>query len=287
MTFAEWLRERGFEWAQLILRWFHVAAAITWIGQTYLFNWMERHMRPPPTGAAAGPGAASAGELWMVHGGGFWRLEKLMVPEQMPQHLLWFKWEAGLTWISGMLLLVTQFYAVRGILVDPDPPVPHEAAVAIALGALVAGVIVYDALMMRTALGRNEIAAAATGVALVMAASYGLGRVLSGRAAFFHVGAMLGTIMVANVWLRIIPAQKALIAARKAGAEPDLARASRAKRSSKHNSYMSVVVILVMISNHFPAATYGNEHAWAILGGLTLAGFLAQRVFRGPAHEPR
>jgi uncharacterized membrane protein len=271
------------EWTQLVLRWFHVAAAITWIGQTYLFNWMERHMRPPLPGAAASSRATSAGELWMVHGGGFWRLEKLMVPEQMPQNLLWFKWEAGLTWISGMLLLVVHFYVVQGLLVDPEPPVPHGPAVAIALGALGASLIVYNAVMMWTPLGRNELVAAATGIALVMAAAYALGRVMSERAAYIHVGAMLGTIMVANVWLRIIPTQKALIAARNAGRQPDLARAARAKRSSKHNSYMSVPVILLMISNHFPSATYGHRNAWAILGGLTLVGFVGQRFFRGPA----
>jgi uncharacterized membrane protein len=278
---------RWLEWTQLVLRWFHVAAAITWIGQTYLFNWMERHMRPPPAGAGTGSRAASSGELWMVHGGGFWRLEKLMVPEEMPQHLLWFKWEAALTWISGMLLLVAHFYAVRGLLVDPEPPVGHGPAIAIALGSLVAGLIVYNAVMMWTPLGRNELVAAATGILLVMAAAYALRKVMSERAAYIHVGAMLGTIMVANVWLRIIPTQKALIAARKAGGEPDLVRAARAKRSSKHNSYMSVPVIFLMISSHFPSATYAHQHAWAVLGGLTLLGFVAQRFFRGASHEPR
>ncbi len=260
------------EWVQLFLRWFHVAAAITWIGQTYLFNWMERHMR--------------GDELWMVHGGGFWRLEKLMVPEKMPASLLWFKWEAGLTWISGMLLLLVHFYMDEGSMVDPTSTLAHGKAVAIGLGAIAAGVLAYNALMMWTPLGRNELVAAAIGIALVMGAAYALRLALSSRAAFIHVGALLGTIMVASVWLRIIPTQKALIAARNAGSEPDLARAERAKRSSKHNSYLSVPVILLMLNWHIPGVV-GHKYAWAILGGLTLVGFAAQRVFRGGAQEPR
>jgi len=275
----QWLQDQGLlEWIQLVLRWFHVLAAITWIGQTYLFAWMERHMKP-------GQAQGAEGELWMVHGGGFWRLEKLMVPETMPSSLLWFKWEAGLTWISGFLLLVIHYYAVEGLLLEAPASISHGFGVAVAIGALIAGWIVYNAVMM-SPLGRNELVGAAIGVGLVMASAWGLRHALSTRATFVHVGAILGTIMVANVWMRIIPTQRALIAARHAGTEPDLARAERAKRSSKHNSYMSVAVVFMMISQHFPSVI-GHTHAWAVLGGLTLLGFAAQRAFRGGTHEPR
>ncbi|MBI4057156.1 MAG: urate hydroxylase PuuD [Elusimicrobia bacterium] len=264
------------EWLNLIVRWFHVVAGITWIGQTYLFNWMEKTLTPPEDSRSR---KNIAGELWMVHGGGFYLVEKQKVPEIMPKTLHWFKWEAALTWISGILLLIIVYY-MGGLMVEPDSRVSEAAAIGIGVGVLVMGWIAYN-LLWRSPLGKNEVLGATLCLFLVMGLTYELSHLLSPRAAYMHIGAMFGTIMAANVWMIILPAQTKMIAATKVGKTPDRSLAARAKRCSKHNTYMSIPLIFLMISSHFPTASYGSDYNWVILGGLILLGWGAARLMRG------
>ncbi len=252
------------EWLNLVLRWFHVVAGVTWIGQTYLFNWMEKTFEPPPE-----PKPNITGRLWMVHGGGFYLVEKQKAPEIMPSTLHWFKWEAALTWISGMLLLIVVYY-LGGLIVEPEGPVGEAAGAAIGVGSLVLAWLLYR-WVWRSPLGRSEPAGAAACFALILAAAWGLSRVLSPRAMFLHVGAMFGTIMVANVWMIILPGQRRMLEAVRAGRAPDMSHGARGKQASKHNTFMSVPLILLMVSNHF--SIVGHAQGWLVLGGLVLLGW--------------
>ena len=262
------------EWLNLIVRWFHVIAGISWIGQTYLFNRLDRHM----TGAAAGTPEGTSGQLWMVHGGGFYRVEAQKVPKPIPEDLLWFKWESALTWISGLLLLIIVYY-MGGLMVEPESSISATTATLCGVGAIVAGVAVYN-ILWRSPLGKNEPLGAVISYFFILAAAWGLTRVMSARAAYIHIGAIFGTIMVTNVWMTILPGQRQMIAARKAGLEPDYALGARGKRCSKHNTSMSVPLIFLMISSHFPTATYGSQYSWQILGALVLAGWVAAKIMR-------
>jgi uncharacterized membrane protein len=212
--------------------------------------------------------------MWMVHSGGFYRVEKLRLgPGELPRVLHWFRWEAALTGISGVLLLVVVYYLTGGVfLVDPSPGRPGPAAAtAIGLGLLVLGWLVYDPLW-RSALARDHPAAAtALSYLLLVGAGWAATRLLSGRAAFLHVGAMLGTLMVANVWMHIVPAQREMIAATRAGRTPASGLGQHAKRRSAHNSYMTFPVIFMMVSNHYPSL-YGHRLNWLILALLIVVG---------------
>ena len=178
-----------------------------------------------------------------------------------------------------MLLLVLGYY-MGGVLLDRSvADISTEAGVGIGLGTLLGAWMVYDWLW-RSALARSEAVATAISFLLVVAMAYGLTRALSGRAAYMHVGAMFGTLMAANVWLRILPAQRKMIAAATAGTTPDLALAAQAKKRSKHNTFMVIPVVFLMISNHFPVATYGHNYNWLILAGLILAGWAAAKLIR-------
>ena len=268
------------EWLNLLLRWVHVIAGIAWIGQTYLFNWMEKTFLAEQVGAEAGGSANVAGRLWMVHGGGFYLVEKQRVPELMPRTLHWFKWESALTWASGVLLLFLVFYNGATLIDSSESPVPFAAAAALGIFLLLSAFFAYD-LLWRSPLGRTEWVGAAVSFLGVAALAFALTRVFSRRAAFFHVGALFGTVMAANVWLRILPAQRQMIAATKEGRVPDAALAAKAKRCSKHNTYLSVSVVAIMLSNHFPTITYGQDRSWLVLSGLVLLGGVAARVMRG------
>ena len=262
------------EWLNLILRWIHVIAGIMWIGQTYLFHRLERSLEAP-----RGPGKENiAGEMWMVHGGGFYLVEKQKWPEIMPRKLHWFKWEAGMTWISGVLLLAVVYW-LGAPLLPYGSSLSRAAGVAVSAGTLVGGWVVYN-LLWRSPLGRNEVLGAAVSWALVTALAWGLSRVLSDRAAYLHVGAMFGTIMVANVWMVIIPNQRRMMAITEAGGAPEPELAERSKRCSRHNTMMSVPLIFTMISGHFPAATFGRDCGWMVLSALVLFGWGAAKVIR-------
>jgi len=254
------------EWLHLVLRWTHVLAGITWIGNSFYFMWLDRALEPPKDGDPH-----VTGSLWMVHSGGFYRIEKrLLGAGQVPPVLHWFKWEAALTWLSGLALLVL-VYDLGGLLLDPGTArIGSGAAIVIGLGALPIAWILYDRLWMSPLASRPAVATAVS-YGLLVAAAFALSQLLSGRATYLHVGAMLGTIMVVNVWNRILPAQREMIAATHAGRPRDAALARRAKTRSVHNSYMTLPVVVLMLSPHFPS-TYGYRHAWVVLAVLTLAG---------------
>jgi uncharacterized membrane protein/plastocyanin len=258
---------RANDWLILGLRWLHILAGVMWIGNSLFFAWLDRHIR-----ALENPKPGVEGELWMVHSGGFYQVEKkLVAPDQMPKVLHWFKWEAGFTFLSGILLFIFLFYVGGALLVDPSVShISHGHAVALSIGLLLGGWVVYD-LLIRSPLGKNGPLLAAVGFGLIAVLAYGLTHTLSGRAAYMQIGAMLGTIMVANVWMVIIPSQRHLVEATKEGRRPDPAYAKRAKQRSMHNHYLTFPLIFIMLSNHFPM-TYGSHNAWLVLLSLMLVG---------------
>jgi len=252
------------EWLNLALRWTHVFAGILWIGQTYFFTWLDHRLR-------------EEGNVWMVHSGGFYIVNKQGLSELRPQKLHWFKWEAALTWLSGILLFILVYYA-GGIMVDESVRrIEPRVAIAISVLLLIAGWFIYDLLWMSPI---SEAAGVAISYVLLVALTYGLTHLFSGRAAYMQVGGMLGTLMALNVWVRILPGQRKLIAAAAAGQQPDARLAERAKQRSKQNTFMVLPVVFIMISNHFPVATYGNRYNWAILAVLVLVGWGAAKIIR-------
>jgi uncharacterized membrane protein len=250
------------EWLNLIVRWIHVFAGIMWVGTTYYFTWLDARLTEEEKAVA---NTGTPAQIWMVHSGGFYVVEKRKVPDLASRTLHWFRWEAGTTWLSGMALLIILFYLGGGALIDPDVyDISLMTAIGLGVGLLVAGWVIYD-LIMISPLGRNEKLVAVIFYALLVATAYGLTLVFTGRAAYIHVGALMGTIMVGNVWMRILPAQKKMIAAINAGQKPDDALSGQAKLRSKQNTFMAVPVVFIMISNHFPGVTYGERYNWAIL----------------------
>ena len=244
------------DWLNLGLRWFHVFAAIMWVGQTFFFTWLDRRFH-------------NEKNVWMVHSGGFYIVDKQKVPELRDQTLHWFRWEAALTWLSGICLLVLVYYT-GGIMTT-------GRQVAISVAAIILGWLVYD-LMWISPLAKYEVAGAVISYVLLVAAIYGATQVFDGRAAYMQIGAMLGTFMAANVWMRILPAQRQLIAATKAGQPADMTLADRAKNRSKHNTFIVLPVVLIMLSNHFPVATY--SYNWIFLSAMVLVGWAVAAVIR-------
>jgi uncharacterized membrane protein len=255
------------EWLNLILRWAHVFAGIMWVGATYYFTWLDRRFH-----------TTDPDEVWMVHSGGFYRVTK--VKKQSPDHQLhWFKWEAAITWLTGVLLLIVLYYA-GGLLVDSEPGKPSfKVAAIIGVAVILVGWKVYDLLWL-SPIAKNEPVAIAISYALLVGLSWWLPQVMSSRAAYMHIGALLGTCMAANVWERIIPAQKKMVRAVAEGREADPVLAERAKFRSKHNTYIVIPVVLIMISNHFPVTTYGHQYNWVVLAVLTLVGWGVAHVVR-------
>jgi uncharacterized membrane protein len=251
----------------LLLRWLHIFAGILWIGQTWLFMWMDRHLDD----ALENPG----GQLFMVHSGGFYVVEKRPGLASMPKTLHWFKYEAALTWATGIALLVVVYY-MGGLLQEPDAELSQAKAIAVGLGLLLVAWKAYDTLWR---LVPTRVAAPVS-FALIVGLAWALGHVFSARAAYMHVGAALGTIMAANVWEVIIPAQRAMVEAIRAGRPPDLSLGARAKERSKHNTFIVVPLVMIMLSSHFPTLTFAHDHAWAMLGLLTLVGWAAAWLVR-------
>lgn len=264
------------DWLSLILRWVHVIAGIMWIGSTYLFNWIERTFTPPDD-AASKPNIS--GELWMVHGGGFYLVEKQKWPKIMPRTLHWFKWESMMTFLSGFLLLVVVYWCGAPLL-PYGTALTQWQGIGISAGVLAGGVVVYNLLWNYSPLREREGLGIVVSWLLLVALSWGLTRVLSDRAAYLHIGAMFGAIMVANVWMIILPNQRKIMAITEAGGKPEPELSRRAGRCSRHNTYMSVPLIFTMISNHFPNITFGRDLNWLILGFLILAGWGAAKLIR-------
>ncbi len=253
------------EWAQILTRWAHVFLGIMWIGSTWYFTWLD--------GQFHGKHGQDQPQVWMVHSGGFYAVRKESVPDPTST-IHWFRYESLLTWITGMILLTILYYQGE-ILVDEDVwAIDHWTASVIGTGFLLLTWPVYD-LLWRSPIGRNERAGAAASYVLLVGCIWGITQVFSGRAAYIHVGAMLGTLMVSNVWMRILPAQRQLIAAAKAGKPPDPHLAERAQQRSKHNTFMVMPLLLTMISNHYPVALYGNRWNWVVLSVLVLVGWVA------------
>lgn len=261
------------EWLNLAFRWLHLITGIAWIGSSFYFVWLDNHLRKPATGDASG-------EVWSVHGGGFYHKQKYQVaPAEMPEELHWFKWEAYFTWLSGFSLLVLIYYfGAQSYLIDPTrAQLSTGAGIAIGLSSLVLGWLVYD-LLCRSPLGQNNVMLGIFWFVCLLFAAHLLNSLFNPRAAYIHVGAMIGTVMVANVFLIIIPNQKKVVADLVAGRTPDPKLGAQAKQRSLHNNYMTLPVLLIMISNHYPM-TYGADRPWLVLALLGLTGVAIRHVF--------
>ncbi|HEY2939729.1 MAG TPA: urate hydroxylase PuuD [Gaiellaceae bacterium] len=264
------------EWLDFLARWLHVVAGIVWIGTSFYFVALDNHLRPPEERGDSDRGVG--GEAWEVHGGGFYRIEKYrLAPPRLPEPLYWFKWEAYTTWLSGFALMVFLYYVnADTYLIDKSvADLSPAAAIAISIGLLVVAWLVYDGLCR---LLRSELVLAAALLGLTTLAAWGASELFSGRAEYIQVGAMLGTIMAANVLLVIIPAHWELVRAKRAAREPDPAPAARAKQRSVHNNYLTLPVVFAMLSNHFPA-TYGHSWSWLILVALMAIGAWIRHFF--------
>ena len=254
------------ELTHLIARWVHLIAGIMWIGNSMLFNWLDRNLERT---AATRPGVV--GNIWMVHSGGFYEVEKkALEPSQLPPTLHWFKWQNGITWLSGISLLILVFWQAAGAtMVDPDvAAISGREAVLISAASLPAAYLAYD-LVWRTRIGKRPGLATVLTIAVVVAAAAVYFLSFSGRAAFMHVGVMIGTLMTGNVWFVILPSQRELIAATKEGRAQDPAIGYQAKQRSIHNNYFTFPLLFIMLSGHFPS-TFGHPQAWLVLTILAL-----------------
>jgi uncharacterized membrane protein len=260
------------DWVNLLLRWTHVMLGIAWIGTSFHFVWLDASLRQE-----AGQPEGVAGGSWMVHGGGFYHARKYLVaPEALPRELHWFKYEAYFTWVSGFLLLGVVYYlGANEFLIDPAVmPLSPPVAIAISVGGLAVGWLCYDTLC-RSPIGQNTVLLALSVFALTVGAAYAFSQVFSGRAAFLHVGAFIGTIMSGNVFFIIIPNQKQAVAAMIAGRKPDPRLGQVAKQRSLHNNYLTLPVVLMMLSNHYPML-YARANGWLYVAGVILLGGLVR-----------
>jgi uncharacterized membrane protein len=266
------------EWLSLLGRWLHLVAGIAWIGSSFYFIWLDNHLVVPTDPALVRRGVA--GELWSVHGGGFYNSHKYRVaPETLPPVLHWFYWEAYTTFLSGFFLLCLLYYGRAEVyLIDPTVAVLSKpTAIGIGVAFLVGGWLVYDGLC-RSPLGRSGLALSAVLTVLLSAAAWGLCHLFSGRGAYMEFGAMLGTIMVANVFFVIIPGQRELVRAKQEGREPDPKHGIAGKLRSTHNTYFTLPVLFVMISHHY-AMTYGARENWLVLIAICVAGVSLRLYF--------
>jgi uncharacterized membrane protein len=268
------------EWVSAILRWLHVVAGIAWIGSSFYFIHLDLSLKPRP-----GLPAGVKGDEWQVHGGGFYHMMKYLVaPAQMPDSLTWFKWEAYTTWLSGFSLLVVVYYLGADIFLIDKSVLTLTAgqAAGIAFGSLVISWLVYEGLC-RSPLGRHEVALALVGYVYLVALTYGFTHVFSGLGAFTQIGALIGTIMVANVFVIIIPYQKKTVDAMLAGTEPDPYWGQLGKQRSVHNNYLTLPVVFLMLSNHYPLM-FATRYNWVIVAIVLLIGPVIRHFFNS-RHE--
>lgn len=274
------------DWLSLLGRWVHLITGIAWIGASFYFVWLDNHLLPPADEPLSRKGVG--GELWAVHGGGFYNAQKYRVaPQVLPASLHWFYWEAYSTLLSGFFLLGLLYYAQAEIyLIDPRvAPLSKPAAIAIGVGVIIGGWLIYDALC-RSPLKHRAAWLAAVFALVFSAAAFALCRLFSGRGAFIEFGAMLGAIMVANVFFVIIPGQREMVRAKREGRDPDPEAGMRGKLRSVHNTYFTLPVLFTMISNHY-AMTFGARYNWLVLIALCAAGVLIRVYFvaRHKRHE--
>jgi uncharacterized membrane protein len=271
------LTDYWWSWGNVLFRWLHVIAAMAWIGASFYFIALDNHLEPPrdPRDGDRGVG----GESWEIHGGGFYRVEKYRVaPERLPETLHWFKWEAYTTWLSGFALFVAVYYShASSYLIDPSVASlrPWEA-IAISVAGLAVAWVVYDGLCR--AFPNDEGVLALLVFIGVCAASWGAWNLFSGRAAFLQVGAMIGTMMVGNVFFVIIPNHWKLVRAKEAGREPDPRWNREGKTRSVHNNYLTLPVVFAMLSNHF-TYLYGHAQGWIVLVAMMAIGALTRHYF--------
>jgi uncharacterized membrane protein len=260
------------ELTHLLVRWVHLIAGIMWIGNSMLFNWLDRNLEP-----AAKDKPRSLGTMWMVHSGGFYLVEKThLAPGELPKTLHWFKWQNGITWLSGIGLLVLVYYMGGAAIMADGGTRPQWELVAIGIGSIVFAWLAYDA-VWRSPLGKNATLGLSLSIAVVVLMSAVQFRFLGGRAAYIHTGVMLGTIMTGNVWFVIMPSQRELIAATTEGRTQDPRIGYQAKQRSVHNNYITFPLLFIMLSNHFPL-TFGNRWNWVVLIVLAIGSALIRHL---------
>lgn len=273
----------GMDWLELVVRWIHVITGVSWIGASFYFNWLNNNIRPPES-----PKQGVDGEVWAVHGGHFYNVSKYEVaPEQLPKTLHWFKYEAYFTWISGFTLLaIVYYYGASLYLIDPlVAELTPLQATGIGVATLVSGWFVYD-LLCKSPLSSQPVAFAGVGFSLLTGVAYFLCSVFSSRGAYIHMGALIGTMMAANVFFVIIPNQRVMVDQMTRKEEPDPKMGRDASLRSLHNNYLTLPVLFIMVSNHYPM-TYGHEWNWAILAAISLIGAGVRHWFnlRGKGHQ--
>jgi uncharacterized membrane protein len=244
-----------------------------------LLTWLDGQFARLDQAAEDGSEAGGIPEkkVWMVHSGGFYLVQKQKVPKVMPEKLHWFRWEAAWTWITGILLYILLYYHGSQLVSQgEDAPISKAAAIWLSVGLLIASVPVYELVWK---LAKNQAIGVVASFGLITALNWWLARLFAPRGAYLQLGAMFGTIMAANVWMRILPAQRRMVAALKAGQTPNQAEALRAKTCSKHNTFIVVPVVFIMLSNHFPTIAYG-QYSWMVLSALVLAGWGAAKWLR-------
>ncbi|MGG2396172.1 urate hydroxylase PuuD [Pseudomonas sp. SH1-B] len=261
------------EWLNLGIRWIHMITGIAWIGASFYFVWLENNLN------RSNPREGLSGDLWAIHGGGIYHLEKYkLAPPKMPENLHWFKWEAYFTWLSGVALLLVVYYLNPSLyLVKPGVDLAPAAAIAIGLGSMAVSYVIYH-FLCDSPLGKRPALLGAVLFVLIIAAAYGFNHIFSGRASYIHVGAIIGTIMVGNVFFTIMPAQRALVKAIETNTTPDPLLPAKGLLRSRHNNYFTLPVLFIMISNHFPS-TYGSQYNWAILAGIAILAVLVRHYF--------
>ncbi|UTW07662.1 urate hydroxylase PuuD [Pseudomonas benzenivorans] len=261
------------EWLNLGIRWIHMITGIAWIGASFYFVWLENNLN------RSNPRDGLSGDLWAIHGGGIYHLEKYkLAPPKMPDNLHWFKWEAYATWLSGVALMLVVYYLNPSLyLVKPGVDLAPAMAIVIGFGSMIAGYVAYH-LLCDSALGKRPALLGAVLFVLLIAAAWGFSLIFSGRAAYIHVGAIIGTIMVGNVFFTIMPAQRALVKAIEENREPDPVLPAKGLLRSRHNNYFTLPVLFIMISNHFPS-TYGSQYNWLILAGIAILAVLVRHYF--------
>ncbi|MBP2234493.1 putative membrane protein [Sinorhizobium kostiense] len=265
----------AWDWLTFAVRWLHVITGIAWIGSSFYFVALDLGLRQRP-----GLPAGAYGEEWQVHGGGFYHIQKYLVaPENMPEHLTWFKWESYVTWLSGFGMLALVYYAGADLyLIDPSVlDVSKPAAIAISLASLAFGWLAYDAIC-RSPLGKDNTRLMVLLYFVLVAVAWGYTQLFTGRAAYLHLGAFTATIMSANVFFIIIPNQKKVVADLIAGRTPDPALGRQAKQRSTHNNYLTLPVLFLMLSNHYPLA-FGTEYNWVIASLVFLMGVTIRHWF--------